>query len=34
MSPIKELVFGGHKLDDQYWKQKYSGKMHGVGLCD
>ncbi|MCF8511813.1 MAG: Xaa-Pro peptidase family protein [Rhodobacteraceae bacterium] len=31
---IKELVFGGHKLDDQYWKQKYSCKMHGVGLCD
>ena len=31
---IKELVFGGHKLDDIYWKQKYSCKMHGVGLCD
>jgi Xaa-Pro dipeptidase len=31
---IKELVFGGHKLEDQYWKQKYSCKMHGVGLCD
>ena len=31
---IKELVFGGHQLDDQYWKQKYSCKMHGVGLCD
>ncbi len=31
---IKELVFGGHKLDDQYWAQKYSCKMHGVGLCD
>ena len=31
---IKELVFGGHKLDEQYWKQKYACKMHGVGLCD
>lgn len=31
---IKELVFGGHQLDTQYWKQKYSCKMHGVGLCD
>ncbi|WP_395540399.1 dimethylsulfonioproprionate lyase DddP [Neotabrizicola sp. sgz301269] len=31
---IKELTFGGHRLEDQYWKQKYSCKMHGVGLCD
>jgi len=31
---IKELTFGGHQLEDQYWKQKYSCKMHGVGLCD
>ena len=31
---IRELTFGGHKLDDQYWKGKYSCKMHGVGLCD
>ncbi len=31
---IKELVFGGHKLDPQYQVQKYSCKMHGVGLCD
>ncbi|WP_434621537.1 dimethylsulfonioproprionate lyase DddP [Tabrizicola sp. M-4] len=31
---IRELTFGGHQLDDQYWKQKYSCKMHGVGLCD
>ena len=30
---IRELVFGGHQLDDRYWKQKYSCKMHGVGLC-
>lgn len=31
---IRELCFGGHQLEDQYWKQKYSCKMHGVGLCD
>lgn len=31
---IRELCFGGHKLEEQYWKQKYSCKMHGVGLCD
>ncbi len=31
---IKELVFGGHQLEDRYWKQKYACKMHGVGLCD
>ena len=31
---IRELVFEGHQLEDRYWKQKYSCKMHGVGLCD
>lgn len=31
---IRELVFGGHQLAPQYWAQKYSCKMHGVGLCD
>ncbi|MBI1172246.1 M24 family metallopeptidase [bacterium] len=31
---IDALVHGGHQLEDQYWKQKYSCKMHGVGLCD
>ncbi|MBT8457448.1 MAG: Xaa-Pro peptidase family protein [Alphaproteobacteria bacterium] len=31
---IKDLVFNGHQLDAQYWKQKYSCKFHGVGLCD
>lgn len=31
---IRELTFGGHQLEDRYWKQKYSCKMHGVGLCD
>ena len=31
---IRDLVHGGHQLEAQYWKQKYSCKMHGVGLCD
>lgn len=31
---IRDLVFGGHQLEPQYWAQKYSCKMHGVGLCD
>ncbi len=31
---IRELTFGGHQLDPNYWAQKYSCKMHGVGLCD
>jgi len=31
---IRELVFGGHTLDPQYDKGKYSCRMHGVGLCD
>ncbi len=31
---VKELVHTGHQLDAQYWAQKYSCKMHGVGLCD
>lgn len=31
---IRELSHGGHRLDAQYWRQKYSCKMHGVGLCD
>jgi len=31
---IRELVFGGHQLAPEYWAQKYSCKMHGVGLCD
>ena len=31
---VKELVHGGHQLAGQHWKQKYSCKMHGVGLCD
>ena len=31
---IRELVHGGHQLAAKYWQQKYSCKMHGVGLCD
>ncbi|MGC1487302.1 MAG: dimethylsulfonioproprionate lyase DddP [Albidovulum sp.] len=31
---LKELTFGGHQLEDQYQKQKYGCRMHGVGLCD
>jgi Xaa-Pro aminopeptidase len=31
---IRELTHGGHQLDPRYWRQKYSCKMHGVGLCD
>ena len=31
---VRELTHGGHQLDPQYWAQKYSCKMHGVGLCD
>ena len=31
---IRELVFGGHQLEARYQRQKYSCKMHGVGLCD
>ncbi|MBI1217444.1 MAG: M24 family metallopeptidase [Rhodobacteraceae bacterium] len=31
---VRELTHGGHQLDPNYWAQKYSCKMHGVGLCD
>ena len=31
---IRDLIHGGHQLAPQYWRQKYSCKMHGVGLCD
>ena len=31
---FKELSFSGHTLPQKYQKQKYSCKMHGVGLCD
>lgn len=31
---ISDLTHGGHELAPQYQRQKYSCKMHGVGLCD
>lgn len=31
---IRELAHGGHRLDERYWAQKYTLKMHGAGLCD
>lgn len=31
---INDITHGGHQLAPEYWKQKYSCKMHGVGLCD
>ena len=31
---IRDLVHKGHQLAPEYWAQKYSCKMHGVGLCD
>lgn len=31
---IRELAHGGHQLAPEYWRQKYSCKLHGVGLCD
>jgi Xaa-Pro aminopeptidase len=31
---LHELCHGGHQLDAQYDRQKYSCRFHGVGLCD
>ncbi len=31
---IRDLIHGGHELAPEYRRQKYSCKMHGVGLCD
>ncbi|WP_068304985.1 dimethylsulfonioproprionate lyase DddP [Pararhodobacter sp. CCB-MM2] len=31
---IEHLVHNGHQLETRHWAQKYSCKMHGVGLCD
>jgi Xaa-Pro aminopeptidase len=31
---IRELALGGHELRPEFQKQKYSVKIHGVGLCD
>ena len=32
--PFKDLVFGGHQLDEEFVPGQYSCRMHGVGLCD
>ncbi len=31
---FKDLVFGGHHLEEPFQRQKYGTKMHGAGLCD
>ena len=31
---MRDLTMNGHKLDDNFQKQKYGCMMHGVGLCD
>ena len=31
---LRDLTFGGPRLAPEYERQKYSVKMHGVGLCD
>lgn len=31
---IREMCFGGHRLSPANQRQKYSCKVHGVGLCD
>lgn len=31
---IKELIFGGHQLPEEYVPGQYSCRFHGVGLCD
>jgi Xaa-Pro dipeptidase len=31
---VRDLIHGGHQLAPQFNLQKYSCKMHGVGLCD
>jgi len=33
-TPMREVVFGGHKLPPEFVGQRYGVKMHGVGLCD
>ncbi len=32
--PFRDIVFGGRPLPDEFVAQRYSVKMHGVGLCD
>jgi len=31
---FRELVFGGHRLPDEFVPGRYGCRMHGVGLCD
>ncbi|MEM6357692.1 MAG: dimethylsulfonioproprionate lyase DddP, partial [Pseudomonadota bacterium] len=31
---LTEITFGGHMLAPEFVEQRYSCKMHGVGLCD
>lgn len=31
---IKDIVFGGRLMPEEFIEQQYSCKMHGVGLCD
>lgn len=31
---VRDMTFGGHELRPEFRRQKYSCKMHGVGLCD
>ncbi len=31
---FRELTFGGHQLADEFVENRYSCRMHGVGLCD
>ncbi|MEM7499639.1 MAG: dimethylsulfonioproprionate lyase DddP [Pseudomonadota bacterium] len=31
---LRDITFGGHMLAAEFVEQRYSCKMHGVGLCD
>ncbi len=31
---MRDLVFGGHQLPEEFVPGRYSCRMHGVGLCD
>ncbi len=33
-TPLSELTFGGRPLPDEFVANRYSCRMHGVGLCD
>ena len=32
--PFRDITFSGHMLAPEFTKNRYSCKMHGVGLCD